>query len=450
MISKSFTSLRRLLAVSLVSVSISAVSVPLVQANPDEQLIPLPTYRVGPYASSGIPWWAGTIDYLRYINEVEGGVNGVKLLWQECETEWSTDRIVECYERYKNGQNGSTIAFFPTHSTPGSYALMDRAHADHIPLIDAAGGRTESTDGSVFPYAFPILLNYYSQASVGINFIAEQEGGFDKLKGKKIATVYHDSAYGKETQAAIALLAEKYGFENIQIPVAHPGNEQSPQWRQIREIKPDWVFLRTWGVSTPVAIRTAARFGFPVDRIIGDVWAGSEADVQPAGTAAKGYQAIAPFPGGDNFEIHQRLRKHILDQGKSDLRDKSFFGSVYYNIGLINAVIFVEALRAGYEKFGASPLNGEQGRWAFEHLSVDAERLAEIGFTGLLQPLQLSCEDHEGGGAARIQQWDGEKWVLLTDWIQADRETLRPLIDEKATAYATERNVNPRNCNEEN
>ena len=134
-------------------------------------------------------------------------------------------------------------------------------------------------------------------------------------------TVYHDSAYGRATQPALELLAKKYGFENIQIPVADPGNEQSPQWRRVREIKPDWVFLRTWGVSTVVALKTAQRFGFPADHIIGDVWAGSESDVIPAGDAAKGYRALAPYPGGTGFEIHKRLKQHILDKGKSDLRD---------------------------------------------------------------------------------------------------------------------------------
>ena len=415
----------------------------------DQQFIPLPTYRVGPYASSGIPWWAGTLDYLRYVNEVEGGVNGVKLVWQECETEWSVDRTVECYERHKNGLDGAPVAFFITHSTPASYALMERGHADRIPLLDPAGGRTESTDGSVFPYAFPLLLTYYGQASVGINYIAQREGGFDKLKGKKIATVYHDSPYGRETQAAIELLARKYGFENIQIPVAHPGNEQSAQWRQVRQEKPDWVFLRTWGVSTPVAIKTAARFGYPVERIIGDVWAGSEADVLPAGAAAKGYQALAPFPGGADFEIHKRLKEHILDQGKSDLKAPSFFGKVYYNIGLVNAAIMVETLRAGQARFGNRALNGEEGRWALEHLKVDEARLKEIGFDGLLQPLELSCSDHEGGGAAKVQQWDGEKWNLITDWVAADRATLRPLIDAKSTAYAAEKGITPRDCRAE-
>lgn len=435
---------RTILAATLATAAMATA--PVAQAANNEQFIPLPTYRVGPYASSGIPWWAGVIDYLRYINEVEGGVDGVKLVWKECETEWSTDRIVECYERYKKGYNGAPTAFFFTHSTPASYALMDKGVADRIPLVDPAGGRTESTDGSVFPYAFPLLLNYYSQASVGINYIAQKEGGFEKLKGKKIVTVFHDSAYGRETQAPMELLAKKYGFENIQIPVADPGNEQSAQWRQVRQIKPDWVFLRTWGVSTPVGIKTAARFGIPVDRLIGDVWAGSEADVLPAGAAAKGYQALAPFPGGADFEIHKRLRKFILDTGKSDLKDPKFFGSVYYNIGLINAAMAVEALRTGHRKFGNRPLNGEEGGWAFEHLDISDARLKEIGFFGLLQKLKLSCNEHEGGGAARVQQWDGKKWVLVTDWVQADRKALRPLIDAKAAAYAKEKNIKPRDC----
>jgi branched-chain amino acid transport system substrate-binding protein len=409
------------------------------------QYVPLPTYRVGAYASSGELWWAGEKDYFRYINEVEGGVDGVKINYEEFETEWSPDRTVEVYERVKGGKDGSPLAFFFTHGTPATYALLEKAAADKIPLIDPAGGKTETVDGRVFPYAFPLLFSYYSQASTGINYIAEREGGFDKLKGKKIATVYHDSAYGRASQPAIEILAKKYGFENIQIPVADPGVEQSPQWRQIREIKPDWVFLRTWGASTPVAIKTATRFGFPVDHIIGDVWAGSESDVIPAGTAAIGYSALAPYPAGADFEIHERLRKHILDQGKSDLRDKKLFGAVNYNVGLVNAALAVEALRVGHKKFGARPLNGEEGRWSFEHLTIDDGRLKEIGFSGLLQPISITPEDHEGGGAARIQSWDGQKWVLKTGWIKADHVLLDPLIRQGSEAYAKEHGITPRN-----
>jgi branched-chain amino acid transport system substrate-binding protein len=436
----------RVLQGMTLALSLTSLALPSAQAAESQQFVPLATYRVGAYASSGIPVWAGMIDYLRYVNEVEGGINGVKLVWQECETEWTAEKGIECYERAKGGLNGAPVALYHPNGAPAAYALSEKAEADKIPLITLGYGRTEATDGRVFPYNFPLMLTFYSEASVVINYIAQREGGLDKLKGKKIATVYHDSAYGRETQGPLQLLAKKYGFENIQIPVADPGSEQAAQWRQVRQAKPDWVFLRTWGVSTPVAIKTAVRFGFPADHIVGDIWASSNEDVIPAADAAKGYLALTPYPGGADFDIHRRIKAQILDKGKSDLKDPKSFGSVYYNSGLVNAAIAVEAIRTGQKQFGNRPLSGEEGRWGLEHLNLDEARLKQIGFFGLMQPLKLSCVDHEGGGAARVQQWNGSQWTLLTDWVQADRKTLRPLIDDKAAAYAKEKNVKPRDC----
>lgn len=410
----------------------------------DKQFFPIASFRVGPYAASGASIWAGRIDYYRYINEVEGGINGVPIVWQECETEWTAEKGIECYERFKHGLNGAPLASYFPNGQPAAYALAERAVSDKIPLVTLAYGRTESTDGRVFPYMFPVMLTFYSEASALVNYIAQREGGFDKLKGKKIATVYHDSAYGRETQERLALLAAKYGFENIQIPVADPGNEQSAQWRQVREQKPDWVFLRTWGVSTPVAIRTAARFGIPADHIIGDVWASSEEDVIPAGNAAKGYLALTPYPAGQEFEISKRLKANILDKGKSDLRDPKAFGSVYYNSGLVDALISVEIVRQAQAKFGNRPITSEEGQWALEHLKLDDAALERAGFKGLVQNLQLTPADHEGGGAVRVQQWDGATWTPISDWVQADRDTLRPLIEAKSAAYAKEHGIAPR------
>jgi len=442
-------SFKRSLTRAALALAISATVIPMAQASAQEQFFPLATYRVGAYASSGVQVWAGMIDYLNYINDVEGGINGVKLVWQECETEWTAEKGIECYERFKGGLNGAPVAVYQPNGAPAAYALSERAEVDKVPLITLGYGRTEATDGTVFPYNFPVMLTFYSEASALVNYIAQREGGFDKLKGKKIATVYHDSAYGRETLAPLKLLAEKYGFDNIQIPVADPGNEQSAQWRQIRQKSPGWVFLRTWGVSTPVAVKTAARFGFPVDHIIGDIWASSSEDVLPAGDAAKGYLALTPYPAGADFEIHKRLKQYILDKGKSDLKDPKNFGSVYYNSGLVNAAIAVEAIRTAQGKFGKRPLNGEEGRWGLEHLNIDDTRLKAMGYFGLMQNLKLSCSDHEGGGSARVQQWDGSQWTLVSEWIAADRKLLRPLIDEKSAAFAKEKHLTPRDCSTE-
>ncbi len=39
--------------------------------------------------------------------------------------------------------------------------------------------------------------------------------------------------------------------------------------------------------------------------------------------------------------------------------------------------------------------------------------------TGLMQPLKVSCLDHEGGGAVKFLQWDGKRWNVISDWIAA-------------------------------
>jgi branched-chain amino acid transport system substrate-binding protein len=406
-----------------------------------EQFIPLATFRVGAYASSGIPVWAGIIDYLTYLNESQGGINGVKLFWEECETNWEVEKGVECYERLKIGRNGSPVPIYLPNGDPISKALTEKSVADKIPLVTLNYGRTESVDGRVFPYSFPVVLSFYSEASTAVNYIAQVVGGKDKLKGLKIATVYHDSPYGKETFAPLELLAKTYGFENIQIPVPHPGNDQSAQWARIRQLKPDWVFLRGWGVMTPVAIKTAAKVGFPADHIIGGIWSSSEEDVRPAGAVGKGYLAITTYPAGTNFPIHDKIKQFVIDKGKSDLKDPKSFGSVYYNSGIVHAIILTEAIRTGQAKFGAHPINGEQGQWALEHLDIDDKRLAEIGALGLAPTLKLSPTDHEGGGSAKIIQWDGEKWNVVSDWIKSDRDLLRPLIFERAASYAKEKGI---------
>jgi branched-chain amino acid transport system substrate-binding protein len=416
---------------------------------PVEQFIPLPTFRVGAYASSGIPVWGGFIDYLTYINEAEGGVNGVKLVYDECETEWAAEKGVECYERFRRSKHGSTIPIYNPMGAPAAYALSDKAAGDKIPLVTLNYGRTEATDGSVFPYNFPVMLTFYSEASVLVNYIAQREGGLDKLKGKKIATLYHDSAYGRETLDPLALLSKTYGFEDIEIPLAHPGNEQSAQWTQTKRLKPDWVFLRGWGVMTPVAIKTAARVGYPVDHIIGDVWSSSEEDVIPAAEAAKGYLSITTYPAGSDFELHKRIKRAVLDQGKSNLKNPASFGSIYYNSGIVMAIVTVEAIRAAQAHFGNRPLTGDEGRWGLEHLKIDAGRVDALGVKGLMQTVELSCNDHEGGGAARIQRWNGKAWETISDWVRADRQLLRPLIDRKSSAYAKEKNITPRDCKSE-
>jgi branched-chain amino acid transport system substrate-binding protein len=356
---------------------------------------------------------------------------------------------VECYERSKKkGPTGATV-IHPL-STGITYSLIEKGTADKIPVISMGYGRTDASDGRVFPYIFPLITNYWSQNTAKIKFIGMKEGGMDKLKGKKIVNIYHDSAYGKETIPVLDAQAKKYGFEVTHIAVAHPGNEQQAQWLQVRQIKPDWVVLRGWGVMNPTALKAAQRAGFPREKIVGVWWSGAEEDVIPAGDAAKGYFAAGFNLPGTNFPVMQDLLKHVYKGGKGEMEDKSRIGSVYHTRGIVAGIVTTEAIRTAQERFGkGKPITGEQMRWGIENLNITDARLKQLGAVGLMQSLKISCMDHEGGGGVKFMQWDGKKWNIVTDWISTDQSIVRPMIEASAAQYAKEKGITLRDCSKE-
>ena len=424
---------------------VAALALPA-QAAPNEQYFPMIGWRTGPLTPLGVNVAAGWIDYMDMLNKRDGGINGVKLTWEECETAYKVDRGVECYQRLKgNGPTGAST--FNPINTGVVYALLDRTATDKIPIVTIGSGRTDTTDGRVFPYVFPLGTNYLSTNTVKIKFIGMQEGGMDKLKGKKIVNLHMDSAGGKETIPLLDAQAKKYGFEIIHIAVAMPGSEQQSAWLEIRRIKPDWVILREWGVAPAVALKTAEKTGFPINRIVGVPFAGTEDDLIPAGESAKGFYVVHPMPTGSNYPVFDDIRKYVYGGGnKGNLQDMSRMGLTYYNMGITYGVINTEAVRVAQKKFGNKPLTGEQIQWGLENLNLDEKRLKELGVWGLVQPIKSSCMDHEGGGAAKVFQWNGTALVPVTDWIPGDKALTRPIIEESAAKYAKEKGITPRDC----
>ncbi|QOL50877.1 ABC transporter substrate-binding protein [Massilia litorea] len=406
-----------------------------------DQFVALPSYRVGPYGAGGSGFYGGMIDYFNLVN-ANGGINGVKMTWEECETEYNASRGVECYERMKTKNGGATLV--DPLSTGIAYGIVDRVATDKIPMTMLGYGRSDAANGKVFPYVFPLITSYWNQAAAMIKYLADKNGGYPKLKGKKIVYLYHDSAFGKEAMPVLDAQAAQYGFELIKIAVAPPGSEQQSQWLQIRQAKPDHVILWGWGVMNSVAIKTAQRNGFPREKILGVWWAGSEEDTIPSGEAAKGYTSMT-FNTPGNYPLIDEIRKKVYAAGKGNLADQGRIGSVYHMRGVTLGVLWVEAIRTAQEKFGkGKTMTGEQVRWGLENLNVDAARQKALGAFGMFPTVKTSCEDHEGSGAVKVQQWDGKKWVAITpNWVVGDKALTRKLLEESSLAYAKEKNITP-------
>jgi branched-chain amino acid transport system substrate-binding protein len=414
-----------------------------VAAQGKDIFIPLLVYRTGPYAPSGIPIANGFVDYFTMVNERDGGINGVKIAWEECETQYDTKQGVECYERLK----GKGAALVNPYSTGITYQLIPKAPVDKVPVFSMGYGMSASSDGRWFPWVFNFPTNYWSQASAVIRYIGQQEGGVEKLKGKKIVHIFHNSPYGKEANPTLEDLSKKYQFELTLLPVDHPGQEQGSTWLQVRRINPDWIFMSGWGVMNQVAVKEAASKGIKMDRFIGNWWSATEADVVPAGDGAKGYKGATFHAPGTAFKVHQDIVKHVYDKGKGAGK-KEAIGEALYNRGLVNAMYAAEAIRTGMKGSKTAPTT-EQIRWGFENLNLTDKRLEELGMKGFTHALKVGCEDHEGNGPIRIQQWDGQKWTLVSDWISPMRDVVRPKIETAAVEEGKKLGYTQRDCAKE-
>ncbi len=437
--------LKKVLGTAVLSAATLTPALPALAQGAGEQFIPVLSYRTGAYAVNGVPYANGVIDYYNLVNARDGGINGVKITFEECETGYATDKGVECYERLK-GKGTTGAAFFNPLSTGITFALTEKTRADKIPIITMGYGRADSKNGAVFEWNFPLLGTYWSAADIAMQHVAKEVGGEDNLKGKKISLVYHDSPYGKEPIPTLEVLAKKFGFTFKPIPVTHPGVEQKSQWLAIRQDKPDYVLLWGWGVMNGTSIKEAAAVAFPRDKIIGVWWSGAEPDVAPAGDDSKGYKALMLQHGAGEFGVHAELKKHV----GAKLLGKEDFAQVLYNRGMVNAVLGVEAIRTAQEKFGKKPLTGEQVRWGLENLNLTAAKIKALGFEGMLRPMKITCADHEGVRDARVQQWDGKAWNVISDWYTARAEITEPLVVEISAKYAAEKKIEPRDCSKVN
>ena len=428
------------LSAAILAAGLSALLPSAAIAQAKEQFFPLLVYRTGPYAPNGTPWANGKQDYIKMINARDGGINGVKLTFEECETGYATDKGVECYERLK----GKAATLFDPQATGITFALTDKVPTDKIPLITLGYGLSASQDGGVFKWNFPLMGSYWTAADILIQHLGKQNGGLDKLKGKKIALVYHDSPFGKEPMPLLEERSKTHGFELLKIPVTAPGVEQKSAWLQVRQQKPDYVLLWGWGVMNSTALKEAQATGYPRDKMYGVWWAGAEPDVKDVGEGAKGYNALALNTSGQSPKVIQDILKFVHDKGQGT-GPKDEVGSVLYTRGVVIQAMAIEAVRRAQERFGKGKvMTGEQVRWGLENLSLDDKKLAALGLTGVIRPISTSCLDHMGSTWARVQTWDGSKWAFSSDWYQADDQIIKPMVKAAAEKYAGDKKLTRR------
>ena len=373
--------------------------------------------RTGPTQIVGTILCPGMHDYFALVNS-KGGIEGHPIKALEIDHEYKVPPAVESYERFKK-DGAVSIAVY---GTPQIYALTAKLTEDRIPGTSPGFGSAAAADGQRYPYIFPIAATYWSQAAVAVDFVKKQLGG--SLKGKKIAYLFFDNPPGREPIDLLGDSAEQEGFQLKTFAVPPPGVEMGAQVLDIAQrFRADFVISHLFGGAPSVSIKELKRIGYPMRKVIGLVWASAEANIEGAGGfgVAEGYYAMQFAGVGTDYPVLNEIREMYKKQGKA--APKEMASTVFYNRGVLVAALHVEAIRNAVKAKPDGKITGVDVKNGFEKIS-------NFSLGGLVPPLKITQQDHEGGGLVQIWQVRGGKFEKATEWIAAYQNIVAKHIKE--------------------
>ena len=353
---------------------------------------------------------------------------------QTCALPIYTKKGVECYEAVK----GKNPVIVNPYSTGITLQLIPRASVDKIPILSMAYGLSASAVGNEFPWIFNPPATYWDGLSMIFKYIGGKEGGLEKLKGKTIGYIFFEGGYGREPIPLLQQFAKDYGFDVKMYPVTvQEMPNQSAQWLAVRRDRPSWIIMWGWGAMNPTAVKEAAKINFPMDHFVGIWWSGGEDDARPAGRDAKGYLTLNFNRVGANYPAIKDIVKYVVDKGHSEVASDKV-GENLYNRGVYNSVLIAEAIRNAQRITGKKVVSGEDVRRGLETINVTEARWKELGLAEFGATITgVSCTDHNGHQSAYMQQWDGAKWIVASDWITPMKDKVRPLLEAAAKDYVS-------------
>ena len=368
--------------------------------------------RTGATQTVGVFLCPGYHDYISLLNS-KGGIEGYKIKVIEIDHEYKVPPAMEAHERFK--KEGAVLEGL--YGTPQTAALNKKLEEDKILGTSPGFGTAAAADGKRYPYTFPIAASYWSQGAAAVAFAKKQLGG--SLKDKKIAYLFYDNPAGKEPLNILEDLAKSEGFELRTFAVPAPGVEMSAQVLDITgRYKPDFVITHLFGRAPSVSIKELKGKGYPLSKVIALVWGSSEADIKAAGGfgVAEGYHTIQFAGVGSDFQVIKDINQMYQAQGKPVPKEQEI--SVFYNRGVMIAAIHAEAARNAIKAKGGAKPSSEEVKNGLESVK---------GFTlgGMVPPMEVTQEDHEGGGWVQVWTVKGGQLVKDGDWFQAYRDVIK-------------------------
>jgi branched-chain amino acid transport system substrate-binding protein len=197
-----------------------------------------------------------------------------------------------------------------------------------------------------------------------------------------------------------------------------------------QQYQPDFVIDHTFGKAPALVIKGLKENGYPLDKVVALVWASGEADIKAAGGwgVAQGYNTMQFAGAGEKYPVLDQIKEMYKKQGKAPPAEMQ--STVYYNRGVFQAAVWVAAIKNALTLTHGQKPTGEDVKKGFEMIK-------DFQLGGIVPPLTITPQDHEGGGWVQIFQVKGEGFAQKTQWTQAYRQLVVDTASKTAKELAS-------------
>jgi len=306
----------------------------------------------GPYSAIGGASVPGMQDACQYVNEVLGGVDGVKIKVTNGDNKGEASLGLQLYASLIQ-MKPKPIGLFVYHSPTGE-ALRAKV------LQDGIIGLFPTSIAQVYPRGntYGIFALYAEQLAVGMKYIRDT---WKEERNPRVAILTWDTAYGRGfltpeffdycKKIGVDIVAQElFGIRDVDI---------TTHLVRIREKNPDWLASNTT-LSGPVAIMKAAKeLGMPQKLVCGFGLDWTTVRINPK--LFDGCIAVmhtASFDDPDNKGI-QTLKKLMAENKRTEKEISNFYITGWEFVLVMHEALKNAVAKVGWDKLDTAAINVE-------------------------------------------------------------------------------------------
>ncbi len=337
----------------------------------------------------------------KYINEKEGGIDGIKLDWKVVDNKGTTDGSMTAYKELRDGYKPHVYIGIEDYYMMG---LKDTFVEDKAVVIatSALDARMYVPPGRVFGVSL----------ATSDGFAALSEWIVKDWKGEgrpKIGMLNIDLPSGLSWKPASNYVASKGVDIAATAPYSMGTLDVKPQLMNLRDAEIDYMWIQANNQQAAVIIRDFRGLGL-MDKIkpVFMEWTESDKLIELVGDQAEGfYQCRSESPASENSEA-SKLWSQIWKAGSG--KDRWCDNRLTINV----KAVLTAAVKQAVADVGADKISGET-------LYNAMIKLTEVDTAGNVGGLGFSDTRRMGVSTMKLSQYTKTGTKAMSDWITLPR-----------------------------